>query len=44
VSTPSAETVVKLATPHDVECAGGPARLTGRALGFVTVIRGVKDP
>jgi ubiquinone/menaquinone biosynthesis C-methylase UbiE len=32
--------VVKICTPYDVEYAGGLARLTGRWLGFFTVIRG----
>ncbi len=32
----------KVATPYDVEYAGGLARLTGPRLGFFMVIRGVK--
>ncbi len=32
--------VRKVCTPYDVEYAGGLARLTGRSLGFFTVIRG----
>jgi ubiquinone/menaquinone biosynthesis C-methylase UbiE len=32
--------VVKICTPYDVEYAGGIARLTGRWLGFFTVVRG----
>lgn len=35
--------IEKVATPYDVEYAGGLARLTGRQLGFFMVIRGVKD-
>jgi ubiquinone/menaquinone biosynthesis C-methylase UbiE len=35
-------TIDKVATPYDVEYAGGMARLTGRWLGFFMVIRGVK--
>jgi SAM-dependent methyltransferase len=34
----------KVATPYDVEYAGGVARLTGRWLGFFMVIRGIKRP
>jgi ubiquinone/menaquinone biosynthesis C-methylase UbiE len=34
--------IEKVATPYDVEYAGGVARLTGRQLGFFMVIRGVK--
>ena len=34
--------IEKVATPYDVEYAGGAARLTGRWLGFFMVIRGVK--
>ena len=34
--------VEKVATPYDIEYAGGLARLTGRQLGFFMVIRGVK--
>jgi ubiquinone/menaquinone biosynthesis C-methylase UbiE len=34
--------IEKVATPYDVEYAGGLARLTGRQLGFFMVIRGVK--
>jgi ubiquinone/menaquinone biosynthesis C-methylase UbiE len=36
--------VEKVATPYDIEYAGGGARLTGRWLGFFMVIRGVKPP
>jgi ubiquinone/menaquinone biosynthesis C-methylase UbiE len=34
--------IEKVATPYDVEYAGGLARLTGRQLGFFMVIRGIK--
>jgi hypothetical protein len=34
--------VEKIATPYDVEYAGGLARLTGRWLGFFMVARAVK--
>ena len=34
--------IEKVATPYDIEYAGGLARLTGRQLGFFMVIRGVK--
>lgn len=34
--------IEKVATPYDVEYAGGIARLSGRWLGFFMVIRGVK--
>ena len=34
--------IEKVATPYDVEYAGGLARLTGRWLGFFMVIRGIK--
>ncbi|HEX4838489.1 MAG TPA: class I SAM-dependent methyltransferase [Solirubrobacteraceae bacterium] len=34
--------IEKVATPYDVEYAGGLARMTGRQLGFFMVIRGVK--
>jgi hypothetical protein len=34
--------IEKVATPYDVEYAGGLARLTGRQLGFFMVARGRK--
>ncbi len=34
--------IEKVATPYDVEYAGGMARVTGRQLGFFMVARGIK--